>query len=413
MKKHISLVVTLALLLLVQPIVTAQTPAAQNEQPMIFKAGISNEEKLKVFDECWRTVNEKYFDPKFNGVDWIGMREKYRSQALAARDKFGLLNVLAQMLNELKTSHVFVHLNFKLKRNQVEEKFGGKFDRKKTNIALNYGFGLQHIEGHWVITQVDEGSSAQEMGIQKGWILTHINDKNDEFILESSEGATARLRLLDLEGKEREVTLVCKSYLKPQTQIREVKALSSGVIYVRFAHFDKYTDDWLENQVKLNINVPAMIIDLRDNSGGLINTLKNSLDLFFAEKVKIGERIERDADEKDFRVGGKGKAAYRGKVIVLIDERSASGAEIFAAAIQDTGRGRILGRKSAGSVLTAVSKDLSAGFTLNVAINDYRTIKGVRLEGRGITPDEVLPFTISDFRLNRDHDLERALELLK
>src|SRR5207244_9873826 len=75
---------------------------------------ISREDRLKVFEKLWETVNEKYFDPQFNGVNWAQMKEKYRPQAETAKNKIQLREVLQEMLNELHSSHLRVDLEVKL-----------------------------------------------------------------------------------------------------------------------------------------------------------------------------------------------------------------------------------------------------------------------------------------------------------
>jgi carboxyl-terminal processing protease len=97
----------------------------------------------------------------------------------------------------------------------------------------------------------------------------------------------------------------------------------------------------------------------------------------------------------------------------LIDGNSVSGAEILASAFQESGRGKIVGQKSAGEVLNGITKSLSNGLKLYVAVRDYKTVKGIRLEGKGVTPDIVVPLIIEDFRKQHDAALEKALEILK
>ena len=81
--------------------------------------------------------------------------------------------------------------------------------------------------------------------------------------------------------------------------------------------------------------------------------------------------------------------------------------------MQESGRGKIVGQKSAGEVLNGITKSLSNGLKLYIAIRDYKTAKGIRLEGKGVTPDIEVPLTVEDFRKQRDTVLEKALEILK
>jgi carboxyl-terminal processing protease len=112
-----------------------------------------------------------------------------------------------------------------------------------------------------------------------------------------------------------------------------------------------------------------------------------------------------------YRGGGK-KDPYEGRLFLLIDQRSGSSAQVFANVIQETGRGTIVGRRSQGGVLGGKFLNLTNGFSIHVPVWDITTAKGMRLEGRGVTPDESVTLTIADFREDHDGDLDRVRGLL-
>ena len=154
-----------------------------------------------------------------------------------------------------------------------------------------------------------------------------------------------------------------------------------------------------------------LVVDLRGNSGGYLHEVKQALALFFPPKTIIGYSVERDLGENSHSVGTAD--FYKGDITVLINEKSYSGAEIFAATIQETGRGQIVGQKSSGVVLEGITKNLPNNLRLYVAIRDYKTARGSRLEAVGVTPDTIVSPTIEDFRQRRDPALERTLEIMK
>jgi carboxyl-terminal processing protease len=156
----------------------------------------------------------------------------------------------------------------------------------------------------------------------------------------------------------------------------------------------------------------GLILDLRRNLGGLVSTVRQCLEVLSLEDVVVGEFIERSGKEKTFRISGKGKRAWSKPVVVLIDKYSASGSEILAATVQETGRGKVLGRPSAGAVLASIKKDLPDGGELQYSIRDFLTARKVRLEGRGVKPDEVIELSVNAVRQNIDQDVVRALEIV-
>jgi len=111
---------------------------------------ISPKDRLKVFDKTWETVNKKFYDPKFNGVDWAAMKVKYRPLAEAAADKIELRVVLDRMLSELHTSHTDV------------------------DSSVWYATGISYVRlgPQYVVRLAYTGSPAKAAGIERGWVVT-------------------------------------------------------------------------------------------------------------------------------------------------------------------------------------------------------------------------------------------------
>ena len=106
--------------------------------------------------------------------------------------------------------------------------------------------------------------------------------------------------------------------------------------------------------------------------------------------------------------------SFHGPVVILTSAQTASAAEIFVASLQEARRARVIGTSTCGCVLAIRRRHvLPDGGELDVSEMDYRTNRGTRLEGSGITPEETLPPTRADLRARRDRARERALELLK
>jgi carboxyl-terminal processing protease len=100
--------------------------------------------------------------------------------------------------------------------------------------------------------------------------------------------------------------------------------------------------------------------------------------------------------------------AFLGPVALLIDSGSASTSEIMAAGLQEAGRARIFGESSPGAALPSNFKTLPTGDLFQYAIADLQTPNGILIEGRGVTPDELVPCTRADLAAGRDPALEAA-----
>lgn len=384
--------------------------AQDNAVPLI-NAETTPEKNLKVFDALWEKVNKEYFDPNFNGANWAKLKETYRPQAVQAATRQALLAVMQQMVRELKTSHVSVGVA--VKRRSVEQHLEQKFDRKRDSLYLTTGLTWRRMGEKFVITEIAENSSAKLVGVQVGWVITHYD--NQLLPLQDApevyEAANVSCRLLDLENKERLLTLRY-GWVVEKPQFKS-ELLANNISYIKFDGFNRDTDKLMEEAVARFQNTKAMIVDLRSNGGGYEYQVRNCLNLFLREATEYGTFIQRSGKTKEANLKGRGAKAYAGKLIVLTDENSASGAEIFAAVIQESKRGRIVGRTTAGAVLLSYSVKLPEDFRMSLAVRDYLTPSGRRLEDKGVAPDVHVPFTIDDVRRQRDPDLGRALELLR
>lgn len=365
------------------------------------------EQNLKVFDQLWGKINDKFFDPKFNGTDWNKAREIYRPQAAEAQSAATLEIILNKMVGELRTSHVWV----KRETPKTQKEMVSPKERKYLN--LHVGYGVIKVGNDWVVNDVAEGSGAQAAGIEKGWTVLRLNDEPfDPFRDYGVEaGDTIRLKVLDNESKERVVPLTLKYYIAKG--IRQQRMLDGNVLYLRFSGFGFESEKWFAEQIAARSNARALIVDLRGNGGGFISVMKNCLNQLFASPLVVGKYTKRGESTEDIRISGKGAKAFQGKVVVLIDGNSQSSAELFAAAVQESGRGQVVGQNSAGFVLLGFLYGLPENFVVHIPVRDALTGRGARLEGKGVKPDVEVPLTIKEIRAGQDRILERAVEIIK
>ena len=349
-------------------------------------------DRLKVFDKAWETTNKYFFDPKFNGVNWAEMKAKWRPVAeKLGTDKIRLTDVIQRLLNELQASHT---------------------DIKATGVAYApYGTGLHYVQiaGKWLVDWVAPGSAAQRAGLERGWILTGADgdcnavDKPDKIVV---------VRLQDVQDTPHRAELPCAVDPARLARTDDFRVLEGGAIYVRVS-FAPSRVKALADQVARNQSAPAFVLDLRGNGGGGTKEQRQVFDLFFRDKTIIGTFRGQKGEEYTLKTNGN-KSAYQGRVVVLTDRNSQSAAEVFAQAIQETGRGIVVGQQTRGVVLLGNHFKLPNRFDLHLAVGDYHTAKGIRLEKRGVIPDVAVDdLTVEDFRENRDLVLERVHQLLR
>ncbi|MCS7078682.1 MAG: S41 family peptidase [Chloracidobacterium sp.] len=383
-------------LLLIGGVTKPTYPAVPTPPATISETAADARSNARVFDTVCRLVERKYYDPKLRGANWAALTERLRREALTATDETTLYNVINRLLGSLQDQHTFA-----VPPTRARE------ERQGARVGL--GIQLRKVEGRWVITRVLGGSAAQDAGLRPGWLIVEIDGRPFDGFNPGQTfrvGQSVRLKLLDADDHPRRVEVICRAFATTPEQ--RARLLPEGLLYLRFSEFAPKTASWIEEQIRAHPHVTGLILDLRENTGGLLDALANCLRLIYQQDVVFGDFIQRNQKPLRMRIRGN-RSAFTGAVIVLTDENSASAAEIFAAAIQDTQRGLVIGRRTSGAVLASIQEALPDGGKLQISIRDYRTVRGVRLEGRGVTPDIVVNLTLHDLRRNVDVDLQEAL----
>ncbi|MGQ9896072.1 MAG: S41 family peptidase [Acidobacteriota bacterium] len=360
---------------------------------------ISSQQKARVFDTVCRLVERRYYDPTLHGTNWRDLTQQFRRQALAARDEAALYNTINQLLARLEDQHTFA-----LPPSRVRE--------EKQGTRAGIGIQLRKLEGQWVVTHTLGGSAAYEAGIRPGWIVAEVNGQPFTGFKPGQRfqsGQSVKLKLLDANDRPKWVEVICRPFATAPEQ--RAQYLPDGILYLRFTEFASKTDDWLEEHITANPQATGLIFDLRENTGGLLDVLTACLRLIYRQDVVLGDFIQRNQKPLRLRISGN-RQAFTGPVLVLVDEHSASAAEIFAAAVQDTARGTVIGRRTAGAVLASIQEPLPDGGKVQISIRDYRTARGVRLESQGVTPDVPVKLTLEDVRRNVDVDFRYAMRQL-
>ena len=134
---------------------------------------------------------------------------------------------------------------------------------------------------------------------------------------------------------------------------------------------------------------------------------------FFPQAVPVIVTLDQKGDRTRWASFQLGSAHYAGRLVVLTSGQTASAAEILSAALQENGRAKIVGRRTAGALLAAVQASLPDKGLVQVSEYDVITMRGKRLEGVGLEPDLTVPVRTADqLRADEDPELAAALTLL-
>lgn len=193
------------------------------------------------------------------------------------------------------------------------------------------------------------------------------------------------------------------------------EVLENDIAYIRITMFDEKTaKDFKENIDSIQReNIKGLILDLRNNPGGLMDQCVEIADMLLGEQIIVytedrhGEREVENSDKKQISL----------PLTVLVNEGSASASEILAGAIKDGKRGKIIGTTTFGKGLVQQVKPLNDGTGFKFTVSQYFTPNGTNIHGKGIEPDIIidLPEEIKneiDIEMSEDTQLQKAIEIL-
>ena len=351
----------------------------------------SHYEKLKTFAEVLSLIKKNYVEE--------------------VEDKELVYGAIKGMLNSLDPHSSFMPPD-SYKEMQIETKgeFGG----------LGIQIGLKD-DALTVIAPIED-TPAYKAGVKAGDRIVKINGESTKNM--SLQDAVSKLR--GPKGTSVTITLMRKEWSEPKdiTLVRDIikirsvksKVLEDKIGYIKLTQFQEQTVSELDNALKELVekeNITALILDLRNNPGGLLESSVNVSSRFLPKDKLVVYTKGRIEDKKEYRTGNN-TPHYEFPMAVLVNEGSASASEIVAGALKDWSRAVIVGSTTfgKGSVQTVIP--LSDGSALRLTIARYYTPKGTSIQNTGITPDIVIkPKLKKGLRghpVLREKDLEKHLE---
>jgi len=358
------------------------------------------------FDKVWGIINDEFWDPNFNGVDWEDAGKRYRPQALAAKDHESFAVLINQMLAELKTSHTRYFTKWDPGYYILEAVFG------KSNSHRN-GIGVvtKRIEGHHYVIAVLNSSSAEKAGIVLGDRLVEVNGqpfhpirsfennagRELEIIIQlgPSESTRRKLNVIPLDKKEKD-----RLGNDSHASLKTIEYKGHSFAYVRLWWLRGLEmREALEYGIYRANETEGIIIDIRDGFGGDMGYE------FIAPFLQygLGEiTVESIGRHRTF----KSIAGCNKPVVVLINGGSRSGKETLAYFFKKTGRGVLIGEHTAGYVTGGNKRQISEESFLYYGAY-MMVVDGKHLEGVGVEPDIEVPFDVR-FAAGKDVQLERA-----
>ena len=394
----------------------------------------------ETFDAVWKIVRDTHFDPAFDVATWDRVGTELRPKAIAATTPGELRGILRDMLGRLGLSHFAV--------------LPATPDRpgEHVNLSAQPGFDVRLMGRQLVVTTVDPDGGAASAGVRPGWIVQSIGGTPVTTLLAGIADSTPpriaqieawRLTVTNLRGPSDTTAdvsfidgsdaTVTKSIERKAERGEPVTVGSLPTMFVRVSSSMASTPGGRKaGVIAFNVWMTAVdrdfqkamdrfrstdgiVIDLRGNPGGLAGMIMGLSGHFLAERATLGvmktreQELRFNANPRLVNAAGERVEPFKGPVAILVDGMTGSASECFAGGMQSLGRARVFGQTTMGQALPALFDRLPNGDVLIHAWADFVTGTGVRIEGRGVIPDEPVDLTRKALLSGRDATLDGAL----
>jgi len=392
-------------------------------------------DRIELYDRVWNTVNEQFYDPNFNDVDWKAKYEEYKPLVENCTENDSLFILLNDLLFELNSSHCGIGPISKLENNLSPYLFADGI----------IGIDIRIIDNEILITRVSPNSVAATSGLKVGYVIKKIdglslddlkrstnprppfNDRNAKFYLTTEvlryiygkPASKVIIEYLDEYSNQRSAHLI-RTKRKHSTILTDVLPpvflesesffINDSIAYLAFNAFQPEGLSHVMADLQKVMQAKGLVIDLRGNDGGSIAAMKLLLGKFVTRRTKWGTYSNRHENNEDFiePVGEK----YKGKVVVLVDEMSISGAENTPAIIQHLNIATIIGMRTPGQLLWGDSSFINDSILMVLPIFKIEYPNGYNPENNGVEPDIEIALDKKDLLKGIDTQLAKAIEFL-
>jgi len=373
-----------------------------------------------------QSIETSYYDPTYHGID-LNARFKQADQQLDQATTFSMANaVIAQAMLDFGDSHLY-------------------FIPPERPSTYEYGWVLRMEGDRCLVLAVKPGSDAERKGLKPGdvilrmetfaptranfWKLRYLYytlSPRDTLKITAQTGDAAprdieiaaavmkkpAVKEYSFEGLEKEVNQEGQEAVTSAN--RSARAGTVAIWQLSDFEFDPGSVDRVVDTITKDAT--ALVIDLRGDGGGYVDTLQRVAARLFEQPVTLAT-VKSRKSSKPMTVKPK-KPVFTGTLVVIVDADSASAAEVFARAVQLEGRGRVIGDQSAGAVMQAEGfedalEGLEGAIVYGASITNADLIMkdGKSLERVGVTPDEKILTTPDDLAEHVDRVLARAVGL--
>lgn len=391
------------------PFVTPEAAPTDNALPTAqpAPAPLSIDERRQIFEEVWHTVKQHYLYADFRGVDWDALREEYEPRVEAEQSQDAFYADMAEMVARLDDHHSrFVPPSAALTE-----------DATASGREVTVGIGVvttPRADGAFIrLVFPDSPAARADLRPRDRIIAVDGEPYNPEDgDLQGPEGSTVRLNVVRPGEKPRDVVLV-----RQEVQGRIVptyRRFPGDIGYVSIPtmwvnDMDEQVSGALTELVAAG-RLQGVILDVRANRGGWNKVLSGILSHFL--RGQVGMFFDQHHVRPLVVEPPAGPDLRSLPLVVLVDNDTASYAEVLAATLQREAHALVVGRATAGNTETIYAYTLKDGSRLWLAQEGFHLQNGVNLEGQGVQPDSLIDVDWTRYSEDDDPQLLEALRLL-
>ncbi len=363
----------------------------------------------QLYDEVWKIVNKKYYDPSNNSQDWAKWRYRYEHKLKTPEDAYVAIDTMLASLNDPYTRFL------------PPKEFSEETQSIKGSLkGIGTQIGIR--DGNLVIIAPLEDSPAERAGLLADDQILEINGESTKGInidaaadkIRGEKGTTVTL-LIQRKGVPNKLYSIVRDEIEIKSVSTkppvEASVIPEDIQYIRLSSFiSKNAASEIETILNSAENKKGIIIDLRSNPGGLLTNAIYISDMLLKGGV-IVSTVDRDRYKSTTRA--RYNQVTQKPIVVLINKGSASASEILSGALKDNHRATIIGEQSFGKGLVQEINKLPDESGMNITIQRYLTPAGTDIHKKGITPDIVVELTKENVEAKDDVQLKKAIEVLE
>ena len=354
---------------------------------LIDRVDAFSDSKQLVLD-AWTLVNEGFYDPeKFDEIQWKRIRQKTLQKQIETSEE--AYSAIEDMLKPLEDPYTRV-----LRPKDYELLKSSNFGSEINGVGLQLG---EDEDQKVKVISTLGGSPAEEAGIVSGDFVEKVDGistkelglANTASKLRGESGTKVLVEISSELGEIKEVDLERRSVDLRPVRTKRLREDSHTIGYLRITQFSESVPKKVEEALQelKEKEVEGLILDLRNNSGGLVSSGIAVADSLLSERPVVETKNRNGI--KDAIISQK-EIYFDGPMVTLVNKGTASASEILAGSLQDNGRSILMGEQTYGKGLIQSLKSLGENSGIAITVASYLTPNGKNIQGQGITPDKLL-----------------------